>query len=48
MAIVLVEQYFDFAFQLVDQFYTLKRGAITISGNKSYITQAEVLTHVTV
>ena len=48
MTIILVEQYFDFAFQLAEQFYTLKRGAITISGNKSDITQAEVLFHVTV
>jgi urea transport system ATP-binding protein len=34
MAIVLVEQYFDFAYGLADQFYVLKRGAIALQGSK--------------
>jgi urea transport system ATP-binding protein len=35
MAIVLVEQYFDFAYDLADQFYVLKRGAVAMQGAKS-------------
>ncbi len=34
MAIVLVEQYFDFAHDLGDRFYVLKRGAVAMSGTK--------------
>jgi urea transport system ATP-binding protein len=32
MAIVLVEQYFEFAFGLADQFYVMRRGAVSVSG----------------
>lgn len=35
MAIVLVEQYFDFAWALADRLYILDRGAVAISGEKS-------------
>jgi urea transport system ATP-binding protein len=35
IAIVLVEQYFDFAFDLADRFYVLKRGAVEVSGTKA-------------
>ncbi|MEH6775410.1 MAG: urea ABC transporter ATP-binding subunit UrtE [Cereibacter changlensis] len=35
IAIVLVEQYFDFAFDLADRFYVLKRGAVQVSGTKA-------------
>jgi urea transport system ATP-binding protein len=35
MAIVLVEQYFDFAWELGDEFHVLRRGAVAISGRKS-------------
>ena len=35
MAIVLVEQYFDFAYGLADQFYVLRRGAVSLSGPKA-------------
>jgi urea transport system ATP-binding protein len=35
MAIILVEQYFDFAYALADRFYVLKRGAVAMSGTKS-------------
>ncbi len=35
MAIVLVEQYFDFACDLADRFIVMERGAIVMSGDKS-------------
>lgn len=35
MAIVLVEQYFDFAWALADRLYILDRGSVAISGDKS-------------
>ncbi|MFN4156807.1 MAG: urea ABC transporter ATP-binding subunit UrtE [Gemmobacter sp.] len=35
MAIVLVEQYFDFAYGLGDRFYVLKRGAVAMSGSRA-------------
>ena len=34
MAIILVEQYFDFAYGLADRFYVLKRGAVALEGTK--------------
>jgi urea transport system ATP-binding protein len=34
MAIILVEQYFDFAYGLADQFYVLKRGTVHLEGRK--------------
>jgi len=34
MAIVLVEQYFDFARELADRFVVLERGAVVMSGDK--------------
>ena len=48
MAIVLVEQYFDFAYKLADHFYTLKRGSVTLDATKTAITRDEVLANVTV
>lgn len=35
MAVILVEQYFDFAYDLADQFYVLRRGAVALQGRKS-------------
>ncbi|MEM9754365.1 MAG: urea ABC transporter ATP-binding subunit UrtE [Pseudomonadota bacterium] len=35
MAIVLVEQYFDFAFDLADQFYVLSRGSVSFARRKA-------------
>jgi urea transport system ATP-binding protein len=35
MAIVLVEQYFDFAFDLADRFYVLSRGAVSFAKPKA-------------
>ena len=39
MAIILVEQYFDFAYGLADQFYVLKRGAVALQGSKTDLLQ---------
>jgi urea transport system ATP-binding protein len=35
MAILLVEQYFDFGYDLADSIYVMKRGAIELSGRKT-------------
>jgi len=43
MAIILVEQFFDFAFDLGDRFYVLKRGAVEMSGTKAGISRDELL-----
>jgi urea transport system ATP-binding protein len=42
MAIVLVEQYFDFAFDLADRFYVLSRGATVFSAEKAGTTRDAV------
>ena len=39
MAIVLVEQYFDFAYGLADRFYVLKRGEVALQGTKAELSQ---------
>jgi urea transport system ATP-binding protein len=43
MAIVLVEQYFDFAFNLADSFTVLKRGAVVLEGNKQTLSRDALL-----
>ncbi len=48
MAIVLVEQYFDFAFGLADQFVVLERGAVTLNGPKQTIDRELLLSRVSV
>ena len=48
MAIVLVEQYFEFAYGLADRFYVLKRGAVTASGTKSDLTKDQLMAEVSV
>ncbi|MEP6827007.1 MAG: urea ABC transporter ATP-binding subunit UrtE [Aestuariivirga sp.] len=48
MAIVLVEQYFDFAFGLADQFVVLERGAVTLKGAKEAIDRELLLSRVSV
>ncbi|MEL7344432.1 MAG: urea ABC transporter ATP-binding subunit UrtE [Pseudomonadota bacterium] len=48
MAIVLVEQYFDFAFDLGDQFTVLERGAVRLRGKASEIERADLLAAVSV
>ncbi len=42
MAIILVEQYFDFAFDLADRFYVLKRGETVLSVRKADATREQV------
>jgi len=48
MAIVLVEQYFDFAYDLGDQFYALRGGAVILQGGKKDLTRSELLAMVSV
>lgn len=48
MAIVLVEQYFDFAYALADQFYVLRRGEVTMHGDKKTVSKADMLDAVSV
>ena len=48
MAILLVEQYFDFAYDLADNFVVLERGAVTLSGKKKSVTREDVLRRVSV
>jgi len=42
MAIVLVEQYFDFARDLADRFYVMDRGEIVMSGTRETMDEGEV------
>jgi urea transport system ATP-binding protein len=46
MAIVLVEQYFDFAFGLADQIYAVKRGEVVYESKKSTIDKSKLRTSV--
>ena len=48
MAIVLVEQYFDFAYGLADQFVVLERGSVTLNGAKHEIDREVLLSSVSV
>ncbi len=48
MAIVLVEQYFSFAYDLGDTFYVVERGAIKMSGRKNEIARDTLLGSVSV
>lgn len=48
MAIVLVEQYFDFAFELGDRFLVLERGAAKLSGRAGEMERGELLQAVSV
>ncbi len=48
IAIVLVEQYFDFAYRLADQFVVLARGSVTLSGARQDIERELLLSHVSV
>jgi urea transport system ATP-binding protein len=48
MAIVLVEQYFDFAFDLADQIVVLQRGSVIFNGRKDPAQRQEVLSKVSV
>ena len=44
MAILLVEQYFDFGYNLADSIYVMKRGVIEKEGAKSSLTKGELMT----
>ncbi|SLN48019.1 High-affinity branched-chain amino acid transport ATP-binding protein LivF [Aquimixticola soesokkakensis] len=48
MAIILVEQYFEFAYALADTFYVLTRGAVSLEGRKGVLTKEEVMASVSV
>jgi urea transport system ATP-binding protein len=48
MAILLVEQYFDFVRELADTFAIMDRGEIVLSGNQSDMDSPEVRRHLTV
>lgn len=48
MAIVLVEQFFDFAFELGDQFITMNRGEITLDAAAAEVDRATLLARVSV
>ena len=48
MAIVLVEQYFDFARELMDEFIVMDRGEVVISGAASEMVEADVRRYLTV
>jgi urea transport system ATP-binding protein len=48
MAIVLVEQYFDFAYGLADQFVVMRRGEVLKQGAKSELTRDELVQAVSV
>lgn len=42
MAIVLVEQYFDFAKELADHWYVMDRGEVTLSGDRAAMDEDEI------
>jgi len=48
IAIVLVEQYFEFAYGLADRFYVMERGAVTVSGSKSELSKERLMQAVSV
>ncbi|GAD56095.1 MAG: urea transport system ATP-binding protein [Limimaricola cinnabarinus] len=48
MAIVLVEQYFDFAYELADSFVVMRRGRVTLTGTRDGVSRDELLRGVSV
>jgi urea transport system ATP-binding protein len=48
MAIVLVEQYFEFARDLADAFVVMDRGEVVLSGKKDDMVEADVRRYLTV
>ena len=48
MAIILVEQYFDFAYGLADKFYVLRRGAVAMQGTKADLSSEALKAEVSV
>ncbi len=48
IAVVLVEQYFDFAFGLADEFFAVNRGEVVMQESKSTIDRARLLERVSI
>ena len=48
MAILLVEQYYEFARDLADDFSVLDRGEVVLSGNIGDVSEADIMQHFTV
>jgi urea transport system ATP-binding protein len=48
MAIILVEQYFEFAYELADQVYVFRRGAVSLSGHAGSFDKAKLRAAVSV
>ena len=48
MAILLVEQYLEFARDLADNFAVMDRGAIVLSGMREDMVESDVRRHLTV
>ena len=48
MAILLVEQYFDFARELADRFVVMDRGEVVLSGAGGEMSEAKVRSYLTV
>jgi urea transport system ATP-binding protein len=48
IAIVLVEQFFDFAFALADEFVALNRGSVVLREEKATIDRGRLLDHVSI
>ena len=48
MAILLVEQYFDFANELADSYAVMDRGSIVLAGDKDDMVESDVRRHLTV
>ena len=48
MAIVLVEQYFDFARELADDFAVMERGEVVLSGTRDDMVEEDVRRYLTV
>jgi urea transport system ATP-binding protein len=48
MAILLVEQYLEFAWRLADAYYIMDKGAIVAHGQMSELTEATISSHLTV
>ncbi|RNC93603.1 urea ABC transporter ATP-binding subunit UrtE [Oceaniradius stylonematis] len=48
MAIVLVEQYFDFAYGLADEFVVMERGAVSLAGSRDAVSRDALVDAVSV
>jgi urea transport system ATP-binding protein len=48
MAVLLVEQYFEFARDLADAFCVMDRGEVVLAGTKAEMVEEDVRRHLTV